>query len=114
MPHCIIEYSEVIDSSAQALVNCTFQGALSSGLFQAEDIKVRALGYRDYCVGGKKSPFIHVTTRLLPGRTAEQKMQLSNSILAQLDSLELANTSISVEAIDIDKSCYAKTLTATA
>ena len=113
MPHCIIEYNADMELQPEDLVGRTYQGALQSGLFSPEDIKVRAISYAHYSVGGLQAPFIHVTTRLLPGRTSEQKAALSNSILTQLLALELKNTTISVESIDIDAACYAKVTTTT-
>ncbi|MBO9481565.1 hypothetical protein J7439_09030 [Salinisphaera sp. G21_0] len=47
MPHCIIEYSRPPEAivSPEALMERVHQGVVSSGLFDASAIKVRALPY---------------------------------------------------------------------
>jgi len=110
MPHCIIEHSADLDG--ELLVDTVFSGALASNLFEADgsDIKVRAQGYNSYCTGGKKSGFIHVTLKILSGRTAAQKADLSETVLSRLALLDTAGKSVSVEVVDIDRTCYRKLL----
>ncbi len=108
MPHCVIEHSENIDSDI--LITAVYQGALSSKLFEAQgsDIKVRAIAFKNYQTGNVDLSFIHVGLKILSGRNIEQKSQLSNLVLNELERLTLTACSISVEVIDIDRASYAK------
>jgi len=108
VPHCIIEHSENINSNT--LAPLVFSGALKSELFEADgsDIKVRAITYSSYQTGAHKSDFIHVTLKILAGRTCEQKIKLSQLVLDTLESVGLFNCTITIEVVDIDRSSYSK------
>ncbi|MGF1849148.1 5-carboxymethyl-2-hydroxymuconate Delta-isomerase [Vibrio lentus] len=108
MPHCIIEHSSSIKSDE--LNNKVFLGALNSGLFEADgrDIKVRSIDYQNYQTGTTKADFIHVTLRILSGRSDENKATLSNTVMMQLESLSLVDASITIEVVDMDRNSYSK------
>lgn len=110
MPHCVIEHSANIDGNT--LVPLVHSGALESNLFEAagSDIKVRALSYSNYQTGSVNINFVHVTLKILSGRTIEQKSMLSQLVLEQLTTLSMINCSISVEVADIDRASYAKVI----
>lgn len=112
MPHCLVEYAKELEDQVaiSALVQAVFQGALSSGLFEASQIKTRAQAFEHYLVADKKAAFVHVTLSILSGRTGEQKAQLSMQVLNQLKSLSLHQASLTVEVRDLDKTCYAKAI----
>lgn len=112
MPHCIIEYSKGIEHvlSPNELVKASFDGTVDSGLFDIEHIKVRAVAYEYYLVGTSSRGFIHVTMRLLAGRTSQQRKDLSAAILARMAALPLANAEMTVDVIEIDPDMYAKTI----
>jgi len=113
MPHCIIEYSQNLEKivSCEQLITAVYQGALSSQLFAGNDIKVRSLSFENYQCGSTKSPFIHVVTKILSGRTLEQRSKLSQAILTELKKLDCPATSLTVEIVEIEKSSYAKVIT---
>ena len=108
MPHCIVEHSANLNG--QALVNIVHQGALTSGLFQAQgsDIKVRAIAYSDFKTGSVDIGFVHVTMRILSGRNDEQKTMLTQQVLTQLQTLVKMDCSLSVEVVDINRETYSK------
>ena len=108
MPHCIIEHSSTIN--AEQLNNKVFLGALNSELFEADgrDIKVRSIAYENYQTGTEKEDFIHVTVRILSGRSDTDKAMLSETVMTQLLSLSLSSASITVEVLDMDRNSYAK------
>ena len=108
MPHCIIEHSSTI--SAQELLSNTYAGALASGLFEPDgsDIKVRAQSFSCYQTGNNPTDFVHVTLKILDGRSLSQKQLLSKSVLDSLKSLALNQCSITVEVVDIERASYAK------
>ncbi|BBB27999.1 5-carboxymethyl-2-hydroxymuconate Delta-isomerase [Neptunomonas japonica] len=110
MPHCIIEYSEGLEASTAPadLINAVFQGALSSGLFTEPDIKTRALCYKHYQTGSKQQEFVHVTLKILSGRTIEQRSDLSEAVLKGLQVIELSDVSLTVEVCNMEKYSYAK------
>jgi len=108
VPHCIVEHSESLNS--ELILPLVFLGAMESELFEIDgsDIKVRAIVYHSYLTGLEKSDFIHVTLKILSGRTVEQKQVLSKSVLVQLQRLELKNCSLTVEVMDIERVSYSK------
>lgn len=112
MPHCVIEHSASLNSAD--LVPAVFDAALASGLFAEDgrDIKVRAIAYQDYLTGQEKADFVHVTLRILSGRTAQQKQHLSQIVLQRLSDLSLAKCSITVEVVDMDRASYGKFVSA--
>ncbi|AEF22823.1 5-carboxymethyl-2-hydroxymuconate Delta-isomerase [Pseudomonas fulva] len=108
MPHCIIEHSASLNGDA--LLPLIFSGALNTGLFESDgsDIKVRSIAYQSYLTGPERSDFVHVTIKILSGRTTEQKQILSKSVLAQLQTIERPHCSLTVEVADIDRASYSK------
>jgi len=110
MPHCLIEHSATLDGNP--LISHVFNGVFQSGLFEPDgsDIKVRAISFSDYCVGYSQDDFIHVTLRILSGRSVDKKRLLVKSVMKHLNAEELKNCSISVEVVDIDSKIYEKVL----
>lgn len=110
MPHCIVEYSQTLESriSPSVLVETVHQAALASALFEVTHIKTRALAYAHYQSGSAQADFIHVTIRLHAGRTVEQKKHLSSLVLKHLTSIELSAVTITIETVDMDSASYAK------
>ena len=110
MPHCIIEHSGKIDG--EALVSSVYKGVLKSNLFEPDgsDIKVRAVPYSNFKTGNVDINFVHVTLKILSGRSVTQKTNLTHLVLVQLKTLQIANCSISVEIADIDPASYAKVI----
>lgn len=110
MPHCIVEHSNDIDG---AFVNSlVHMAAKDSQLFdnQSSDIKVRSIEYANYKTGSLDLKFVHVTLRILSGRTPEQKVGLTKLVCTKLAEANLTNCSISVEVQDIDRDSYAKVI----
>ncbi|WP_221795189.1 5-carboxymethyl-2-hydroxymuconate Delta-isomerase [Oceanobacter mangrovi] len=110
MPHCVIEHSDNLD--ADSLVEQVFKAALASALFEPDgsDIKVRAQGFKSYLTGPAKADFIHVTVKILSGRTAEQKSTLADVIIAGLAKSGYAGVSMTVDVVDMDRASYRKVI----
>lgn len=110
MPHAIIEYSSSLKTQVQPqqLVDSAFEGCAASLLFEPEEIKIRAIAYNAFCVGGLQTDFIHASIRLLSGRTDEQKQQLASSVMNQFALLKLSTVSITIEVNDIHRESYTK------
>ena len=113
MPHCVIEYSCPLENrvSEQQLMDLVFEGALNSLLFDSKTIKCRVMGYQSYLSKAEESDFIHITIRILAGRTIEQKSTLSQCVIQNLAGLGLKNLSMTVDICDIETQCYAKVIT---
>lgn len=108
MPHVIIEYSDVLEAqvSRKNLLSTTHQAVEHSGLFNAVDIRSRTLSFDNYRLGADKHSFLHVTIRLLTGRTDEQKDQLTASVISALQQLSMTDVLISCECVDIHNESY--------
>jgi 5-carboxymethyl-2-hydroxymuconate isomerase len=112
MPHFVIEYSSGLESSVdlREVMEAVYQAGVASAIMKAEDIKVRALPYAHYRLANPSGAFVHVTCRLLAGRTSEQKIRLSELVRARLSQLLRGVYSISVDVVDMDPDAYKKRL----
>jgi len=110
MPHMTIEYTKGLEKKVQpnALVKAVFDGACASALFNNDLVKTRAIGYDHYQYGLTSNDFLHVTAKILSGRTVEQKSTLSRAILSQLQSLlgKIEPLTVTVEVVDIEKESH--------
>ena len=110
MPHCIIEYSKDLESSFQPekLIEAVQNGALKSGLFEPGHIRTRSIAYENFIAGYEVQSFIHVTLRILSGRNQQQKKNLSERVLGELEKVDLSSISLTVEVHDIERKSYSK------
>ncbi|WP_108649069.1 5-carboxymethyl-2-hydroxymuconate Delta-isomerase [Dongshaea marina] len=110
MPHCIIEYSKPIEEhvAIEQLVERVHSSAFDSGLFRESDIKTRAIGYEHFKLGEEHNNFIHLSVKILPGRTDEQKAMLADGVLNALGSLAMTDLALSVEVVDLPGDSYIK------
>jgi 5-carboxymethyl-2-hydroxymuconate isomerase len=108
MPHCIIEYSKDIDIEPSVLIDQVFKSALNTKLFEEHHIKTRTLVFDHYQKGALKEKFIHVSAKILSGRTLKQRSILSQSILDGLVNLGLNSVTITVEVIEMERGSYTK------
>ena len=111
MPHCYIEYTADTGISTSELLSTAHTAMIASGLFGTNDIKTRANVVTDYIMGEleqNKGGFIHITIRLLSGRTIEQKQALTHDMAQALRARLPALPSITVDIIDIVRETYAK------
>ena len=49
-----------------------------------------------------------MVVRILAGRSEEDKLFLSKSVMSKLETLDLVGASLTVEIVDIDRSSYSK------
>lgn len=110
MPHCVIEYSSEIAEqvSIDTLMAAVYEAAFSSGLFPEYHIKTRAVAYDHFRIGQTKDTFVHVNLHLLSGRDDDQKSELSEKVLAGVESLLPQVAVVSVEIIDMHRASYRK------
>ena len=116
MPHIIVEYTpdSMAENSEKALLNATFEAVKSTGLFKTQNIKVRLHPIEFYQLGLENSGFIHVMCRIHPGKSADQKQQLTQQILSALNvsvqtvMKEKMGLVMTVEVEEMDRTKYAK------
>ena len=108
MPHCIIEYSKDLEKDVKPndLMECVHQGALKSQLFNVDDIRIRAIPFDYYLIGGIKKSFIHTTIKIFSGRSDEQCKNLSSLVLSELNKINLTNITLTVEISITEKEHY--------
>ena len=113
MPHCLIEYSAQLNNTLKPaqLISAVYNGAFNAELFESNDIKTRVICFDDYQSGSVKANFVHVTAKILSGRSLAQRNMLSHAILAELKMLNCPSTSLTVEVVEIERESYAKVIT---
>jgi 5-carboxymethyl-2-hydroxymuconate isomerase len=114
MPHCTIEYVEELEEELDPMlmIGAVHNGAVASGLFNESHIKSRAVPYQHYKTGTGELRFIHITAKVLSGRSNEQKSSLSQHLLEHFKLLlidkALTAITLTVEVRDMDKEAYSK------
>ena len=120
MPHIITEYSSDINStqieSLQSQIQ-KFMPTIKDGNFALEQCKARNFTFGNYLVGSinqENSSFIHVSIKILEGRSANIKKQLASGAakitedFIKEQKLPKSRIDISVDIIDMDKEFYQK------
>src|SRR4051812_39952622 len=112
MPHLVIEYSEdtLNRGKVAQLMEQLFATACQTGVMKSEDVKVRARGYEDFLVAGRRDSFVHLSVYLLAGRTPEQKENLSTELRRTMVEQCPDVISLSVDIRDMDPIAYKKRL----
>lgn len=108
MPHVIIEYSDVLEAqiTRKDLLNAAHQAVEDSGLFNAVDIRSRTQSFDNFRLGAEKNSFLHITIKLLTGRSDEQKAALTTGVVTALRKFSLSDVLISCECIDVHNESY--------
>ncbi|WP_421765010.1 5-carboxymethyl-2-hydroxymuconate Delta-isomerase [Ekhidna sp.] len=108
MPHFIIHTSAntIRQDDEQAILQSVHDQAVSSGLFDENDIKVRLVPFEKSLVAGKTdNDFVHVFAYIMGGRSTAQKSKLSEAIVKKLD--ELFNVeNIAMNVYDFEPETY--------
>lgn len=110
MPHCIIDYSQDVGLRVDIdkLIEAVHLGAMDSGLFPEYDIRTRAIEFAQHRTGQTTDSFVHVAVHLLDGRSDEQKISLSEGVLARIEPLLAGIVSVGVEICDMHRASYRK------
>ena len=112
MPHFIIEHGNAlateveIQSAMQTVADCV----QTYDFMEAKNVKVRLLPFTHFLALDGRSSFIHITVRILEGRTDEMKTQISTSLRDAFDQAFEKVESISVDIVDMNATCYKKIL----
>ena len=110
MPHLILEHSAELDADLPALMSTVADAAAATGVVRAEDLKVRALPYTHYQLAVPSQQFVHLSVRLLEGRSDQQKQRVAEALRAVLIEQLPEVYSLSVEIIDMHAESYKKRL----
>ena len=110
MPHIIVEYAEQLADDAQIkdILQAVHRSIAASGLFDESHIKTRAYPFSNYTNAGGHEPYIHIQARIKSGRDTDNKIRLSEEILAGLRPLNIPASVVTVEIIDMDRDSYGK------
>jgi len=108
MPHFIIDCSEGILKfhSEDEIIEQVHVSAVSTELFNKNDVKVRVNIFKNYSTGDKKEDFIHVFANIMQGRSIEQKLNLSQTIVRNLTSMFPLVPNIGTNVIEFEKATY--------
>lgn len=119
MPHLVIEHSADIKNSETKNLQKEILKIMSKaeGNFDPDQCKCRSFSFDEYLVGHLNPPtssFVHVTLKVLTGRTPEVRKSLSQKI-AELTknflinlNLKTSRWDISVDLVEMDAQTYQK------
>jgi 5-carboxymethyl-2-hydroxymuconate isomerase len=112
MPHIVIEHSALknLKTEVGTLLDAVFEAAEESGLFDADDIKARAIEYAHHRNGRANYSFIHADIKIMPGRSSQQKSDLAGRVLKKLRALKFETCLTTVEVTDIASEHYVKAM----
>ncbi len=108
MPHFIIDCSESILKlhSQEEIIEQVHISAISTKLFNKNDVKVRVNIFQKYSTGDNKEDFIHVFANIMEGRTIEQKANLSKIIVKDLSLMFPSVPHIGTNVIEFERATY--------
>lgn len=117
MPHITVEYSSNLDRriSMRDVIEGIHAAVLANGAFETGGVRTRAISQDLYVVadGDPGNGFIHVDMRIAPGRSAETRKQVAQSILDVLrdhtkEVMQQYGLGLSVEIREIDQTASLK------
>lgn len=108
MPHFVIDCSENIlqKTTPDEIMEVVYETANSSGLFAANDIKVRLQPFKYYKLGENKKDFLHIFAHIMEGRSVEQKEELSRKIITNLKGILPDIAFLSINIYDFELATY--------
>ena len=108
MPHFIIDCSENVieQKSPEQIMQAVYDVAEATGLFAANDIKVRLRPYQYFKLGKGKRNFIHIFANIMEGRSTEQKEELSRKIIETLNGMFPDISILSINICEFEKATY--------
>ena len=87
-------------------MQAVYDVAEATGLFVANDIKVRLRPYQYFKLGEDKKDFIHIFGNIMEGRSTEQKANLSKKIIERLDEMFPDISILSINIREFEKAIY--------
>jgi 5-carboxymethyl-2-hydroxymuconate isomerase len=123
MPHIIIEHSSDIVKSNIRIINSEIlqiMKSITDGNFDIDQCKIRSFIFDEYRVGTldeSEASFIHITIKILSGRSVEIRKKLAELVF-DFSKKSLINlpfkrnsvrTDLSVDIVEMDRETYQKT-----
>ena len=102
------EFSEKTD--LKFVIEAVEKGAVESGLFSLQDIKVFVQSCLASSIGGDTKAFVHTIAYVMQGRDVETKKRLTDLISQSLEKVLPHAASITTDAREIETACYSKIL----
>ena len=87
-------------------MQAVYDVAEASGLFVANDIKVRLRPYQYFKLGEDKKDFMHIFGNIMEGRSTEQKANLSRKIIERLNEMFPDLSILSINIREFEKATY--------
>lgn len=87
-------------------MRAVYDAADSTGLFAADDIKVRLRPYQYFKLGAGKKDFVHIFGNVMEGRSADQKADLAKKIIERLDGMLPGVSILSINIREFEKATY--------
>ena len=87
-------------------MQAVYEVAEATGLFAANDIKVRLVPYQHFKLGEGKKNFIHIFGYIMEGRSTEQKANLSQKIMERLNGMFPEISILSMNISEFEKTTY--------
>jgi len=87
-------------------MQAVYEVAEATGLFAANDIKVRLRPYRYFKLGEGKKDFIHIFGNIMEGRSTEQKANLSRKMMGRLNEMFPDISILSMNIREFEKASY--------
>ncbi|AIW22815.1 MULTISPECIES: 5-carboxymethyl-2-hydroxymuconate Delta-isomerase [Vibrio] len=108
MPHFVLDCSDSILAvhDEAYILEQMFLVTHATGLFDANDIKIRINPFQQYSVGNKREAFIHVFASIMQGRTTEEKARLSQQVVSTLVTLFPKVPNIAMNISDFEQATY--------
>lgn len=112
MPHFIIEHGNALadDTDRQAAMAVAADCGAACGFILPEDIKVRLRACDDFLALDGRQSFVHVTVRMLEGRSDARKTALAIALRDGFAQRFPKIESISIEICDMHAESYKKLL----
>jgi len=105
MPHFVVDCSKSILSThdGETISKQVHMAANSTGLFGEKNIQVRVNVVEHYRIGNIEEDSIHVFASILEGRTIEQKLDLSKTVIEKLAELFPQVSNIGIDIKNLEK-----------
>ena len=87
-------------------MQAVYDVANATGIFAANDIKVRLRPYQYFKLGEGKKDFIHIFGNIMEGRSTEQKASLSKEIIERLNEMFPDISILSINIREFEKATY--------
>lgn len=113
MPHLVVEYSDNLQAlDVRALLQDMHQALDGKYNVASNRIKARAIKLSDYIVGdhGANAVMVHVTFKLMEGRSVEARKELS-SLLQQIvrqhvPADQYPHSAVTIEVVELATATY--------